>query len=88
MNRDWVKVAAAHSGAGVNSTVHLFQSLTMKHGVGCKLGQTTQMKQMCVIVFFAQNVEALVRANTCVINLVSHQVTLPWICCFCSPNNG
>ena len=23
-----------------------------------------------------------------IINLVSDQFTLPWICCFCSPNNG
>ena len=40
----WAKVSATTSGAGVNSTVHPFQSLTRKHGVRCELGQTTQIE--------------------------------------------
>ena len=38
----WAKVVAITSGAGANNIVHQFQTLTRKHGVRCKLGQTTQ----------------------------------------------
>ena len=44
MNHDLAKATATASGAGVNSTVHLLQSLMRKHGLRCELGQTTQMK--------------------------------------------